>query len=604
MKPILKILQFSYPYYSLIILNTLFNFLAVLFSLFSISLIIPILGLLFNTIELPENSVTEFSINQAKEFFYSYIDSVLKNHGESAALAFICMFVGIGTILKNIFRYLALYCLTPIRNNVIRDIRYKLHFKLLNLPIHYINKFKKGDLVAKMTNDLTEIEWSIMGVLEFFIKDPIHIVIFLISLIYISPELTLMSVVFVPITAFLITKVSTSLKKTSLLSQNKMGELISIITESISHIKIIKVFNAQNFISKNFETNNNDLKNTNNKVLWRKDLASPMSEMLSTLVLVIIIWFGGKIVLNEEIDADSFIGFLVIFSQILPPTKSLTSAFYSIQKGSAAAIRVLQILDFKNINTDKKLSEIQKLNHNITFKNVEFKYDKERVLKNINLKIAKGEKIAIVGESGAGKSTLIELLLKFYNSSNGAIFIDDNNIEKYNYKQLFSLTTQDTLLFNDTIINNLLVSNPHASREDIQQATKKAHIHSIIKKLDQGYDTIIGPKGTNLSVGEKQRLGIARALLSNTPILIFDEPTSSLDAESSNYIQNAFNELDKSKTLIIITHKLHTIKKYKRIIVMKNGEIVEEGNHDFLLNKNGAYKKLYQIESLKVNEKN
>ena len=603
MKNTLKILTFSLPYFNLILLNTLFNFFSVVFSLFSISLIIPILGLLFGTIEAPENPINELSSNNIKDYFYSYIYNILIDKGVVNALAFICLLVGIGTILKNTTRYVALYCLTPIRNNVIRDIRKQLYSKLLKLPLKFINQFKKGDLVARMTNDLTEIEWSIMGVLEFFIKDPIHIIIFLVSLIYISPQLTILSLVFLPVTAFIITKVSRSLKGSSLLSQNKIGELISSIEESITNLKIIKGLDAHPIITKIFNNQNEELKNLNNKVLWKKDLASPVSEMLSTLIMVLIIWIGGGIVLTTDLSPDSFIGFLVIFSQIIPPAKSLTTAFYSIQKGSASVERVFKILDYTIETTNNRL-RVREFHNHIIFNNVSFKYNTEINLKKINLRIKQGEKIGIVGESGAGKSTLIELLLKFYIPSNGEITIDDNKINSINTEALFTLITQDVMLFNDTILNNLRLSNVDATIEEVEKAAKKACIDEVIDRLDNKYDTIIGPQGNGLSGGERQRLAIARALLSKAPILICDEPTSSLDSESHNYIQETFNKLDSNTTLIMITHKLNTLKEYDRILVMKNGEIVEEGKHDLLLSKNGVYKKLYEIESLKRNEKN
>ncbi|MBF25814.1 MAG: antibiotic ABC transporter ATP-binding protein [Flavobacteriales bacterium] len=605
MKNIFRILKFSLPYTNLIILNTLFNFLSVIFSLFSISMVIPILGILFGTIEPPENTNFDISSNNSiKDFFYKYIYTIQNDEGVVSALGFICLLVGVGTIFKNIFRYTALYCLTPIRNNVIRDIRKKLYSKTLNLPLINIFKFKKGDLVARMTSDITEVEWSIMGVLELFIKEPIHIIIFLSSLIYISPELTLISLVFLPITGFVITKISKSLKQSSLLSQNKIGDIISLIEESITNLKIIKGLNSYTTIISIFNKENESLKKINNHVLWRKDLASPMSEMLSTLVMVLIIWFGGKIVLTSNLDADSFIGFLVIFSQIIPPAKSLTTAFYSIQKGSASAERILNILNQPD-RIEAKLKLTSMFSDKIEYKNLSFKYHQEININNINLEIKKGEKIAIVGESGCGKTTLIELLLKFYNPVSGNIFIDGKNINTLDTSSLFAIVTQNTLLFNDTIKNNLLIGcNNNTSFEQIKDATKKAHIDKTISQLDNGYNTIIGAKGNNLSGGERQRLAIARAILIDAPILILDEPTSSLDVESSKYIQNTLQKIKKNKTLITITHKLDTIIDYDKIILMKKGSILEQGTHEFLINKNGVYKKLYEIETLKSNEKN
>ena len=602
MKQLFSILKFVLPYYNLIIFNTIFNCLAVLFSLFSISLVIPILSILFGTLEAPENISAELSLNNLKDFFYAHIHKLVENKGLLSALAFICTLVGIGAILKNTTRYLALYCLTPIRNNVIRDIRKTLYSKLLALPLKAINKLKKGDIIARMTSDLTEIEWSIMGVLEFFIKDPIHIIIFLTSLIYISPELTLISFIFLPITGFIITKISQSLKKQSLFSQHKIGELMAIIEESISNVKIIKALNIYGFVSNTFNNENESLKNINNRVLWRKDLASPMSEMLSTLVMVIIIWIGGKLVLTSKLTPDYFIGFLVIFSQILPPTKSLTTAFYSLQKGMGAVDRVLIILNSKNQNTNQ-LKCVDIFHQDIVFNNVSFKYSNHVNLKDINLKIQKGHKIAIVGESGSGKSTLAELLLKLYTPTHGSIHVDNNNIKNIDVQSLFTVVTQEVMLFNNSIKNNLAMGKVNASFDEITNATKKAYIHNVINNLENRYDTLLGSKGNNLSGGERQRIAIARALLRNSPILIFDEPTSSLDVESHNYIQKTFSKLNNKQTLIHITHKLQAIKEYDQIIVMKNGEIVEEGKHDFLIKNHGVYKKLYEIDTLKSHEK-
>lgn len=600
MKSTFKLLIFSKPYFILIVLNTMFNLLAVIFSLFSISLIIPILGLLFGTIE-PSNTITDdLSFNNLKDYIYNVIYDLIKLHGLTYALGFICILVGLGTMLKNSFRYCALYCLTPFRNNIIRDVRKKMYKKLLQLQIPFVNKFKKGDLVARMTNDLIEVEWSIMGVLEFFIKDPIHIIIFLISLIYINVEITLIGLVCLPIAAFLITKVSKSLKQNSKLSQRKLADIISFIEESISNLKIIKAFNSTFFISTKFNSHNERLKTLNNKVLWRKDLASPMSEMLSTIVMIIIIWFGGKTVLNNNLDAETFIGYLIIFSQILPPAKSLTTAFYSIQKGAASAERIMSILE-QPIDNTHSLKSIDSFK-TISFDNVSFKSSEGTILKNVNLNIEKGQKIAIVGESGSGKSTLLELLLKFYPHSSGNIKIDEEHLLNLNCNKLFGLVTQDVLLFNDTILNNILLGNPSVSETEVHRASMKAHIHKFIETLDNGFNTIIGAGGINLSGGERQRISLARAFISQAPILILDEPTSALDAESHQYIQTSLKEISQSTTLITITHKLSSIVEYDHIIVMENGSITDAGNHKFLIKNSVVYKKLYEIETFKKNE--
>tara|TARA_B100000902_G_C27268183_1_gene894807 strand:- start:353 stop:1780 length:1428 start_codon:yes stop_codon:yes gene_type:complete len=474
-----------------------------------------------------------------------------------------------------------------------------MYTKLVKLQIPFINKFKKGDLVARMTTDLVELEWSIMGVLEFFIKDPIHIILFLISLMYINLEITLIGIIFLPVTAFIITKISKSLKQNSKLSQIKLADIISFVEESISNLKIIKSFNGFFFISKKFQTHNERLKSLNNKVLWRKDLASPMSEMLSTIVMIIIIWFGGKTVLNNQIDAETFIGYLIIFSQILPPAKSLTTAFYSVQKGAASAERITDILEQPE-NISQSLKSINSFK-TIRFNDVSFKTSEDIIIKNVNLTIQRGQKIAIVGESGSGKSTLLELLLKFHPYNSGSIQIDQENIYNLNCNDLFALVTQDVLLFNDTILNNIIFGNPLVTEIEIQKATNKAHIYKFIETLDNRYNTIIGAGGINPSGGEKQRISLARAFISKAPILIIDEPTSALDAESQQYIQSSLKELSQSKTLITITHKLSFIMDYDHIIVMDNGSIIDSGNHTFLLKNSAVYKKLYEIETFKKN---
>ena len=605
MKSVFKILTFTYPYFNLIILNTIFNFLSVVFSLFSISLVIPILGILFGTIDTSDSINTELSILNIKDYIYGYIKSLIQTNGKGRALGFVCILLSIGTLLKSATRYLALYFLAPVRNNVIRDIRLALHTKLLHSPIKLIRKFKRGDIVSRMTNDLVEIEWSIMGVLEFFIKDPIHILIFFISLIYISPQLTLISLVFLPITAIIITKMSKTLKKTSLNSQNQLGNLISLIDEMISNLKIIKAFNGYKFINRRFSQDNENLKNLNNKILWRKDLASPMSEFLSTLVMVIIIWWGGRIVLDSSLQPDVFIGFLVIFSQILPPAKSLTTAFYSIQKGSGSVKRIFDILN-QNKST-KTLETLKTFKKEIKFSNASFKYNNELSIQDINLVIPKNSSTAIVGESGSGKSTLIDLLLNFYNLESGSITIDNQNINqinKYNFRSLFGLVSQNTMLFNDTIANNIKIGKNNATEKEVEAAAKIANIDKVIEKLEEGYNTIIGDQGDNLSGGEKQRICIARAIVSDAPIIVLDEATSSLDAESEMYIQESLSFLKKTKTLIIITHKLSLIKEVDNILVIKDGKIEEEGHHDLLISKCGTYQKLYEIETSKKNEKN
>ena len=596
MKSTLRILSFSKPYIFLVVLNALLNLLSALFSLFSISLIIPILGLLFGTIEPTNDLSNDLSFNNVKDFAYNKVYELILNSGHVLTLGIICLFAIMCTIFKNSFRYLALYTLTPIRNNIIRDIRKKLFNQILKLQIPYFNKFKKGDLISRATNDLIEIEWSIMGVLELFIKDPITILIFLSTLFYINFKLTLISLIFIPITALIISSISKSLKQKSKLSQFKFASIVSLLEDYFTNIKLIKSLKENHFILSKFTDHNESLKNINNKVLWRKDLASPLSEMLSTIVLVIIIWIGGNIVLNENFDAESFIGYLLVFSQILPPAKSLTSAFYSIQKGAAAADRIFEIL-LSNKTDRTGLKNIKKFK-TIHFKNVSVKYKDDYLLNDINFNIDSNKRTAVVGESGSGKTTLVELLLKHHLITSGEIKIDNNCISEINTKSLISVVTQDTLIFNDTIFNNITMTKPKSTIDDVKKVCRQVGISSMINSLSEKYETIVGSGGINLSGGEKQKISLARALLSENPILILDEPTSALDSDSDKIIFEQIKKLNTKKTVITITHKLKSVIDFDNTIVLSEGKLISQGNHNFLSKNCSEYKKLCDIKKI------
>ena len=600
-----KIIPFIKPYKYLIILNFIFNFFSVVFSLFSISLIIPVLGILFGTIEFnPEefNKLKElsiFSFEYLKILIYKKISILISQHNELYTLGVICFFIILFSVLKNLNRYLALFFLTPIRNNIVRDIRNNLKRKILNVPMSFFQKFKRGDIISRITHDLTEIEWSIIGLLELIFKDPIHIIIFLIGLSLINIKLTFLCFLLFPIAGFIIAVIGRNLKKKSFLNQEKIAELISLIDQNISGIKIIKAFNKEGFIMNIFKKENEEQKKIANNVLWKKDMSSPMSETLSTITMVIIIWVGGEMVLNGTLEAESFIGFTIMFSQIIPPTKSLTSSFYSIKKGTAAINRINEFIKIEEETQSPYLNKFSVFEKEILFSNVNFSYENQIVINNLSLSIKKGEKIAIVGESGCGKTTIIDLLLNFFSIDSGIIKIDSKNIKKENLgrlRSLFGLISQDVFLFNDSIANNISFGNPNIDMNKIIDAAKQANAHEFISKLENGYETIIKNQGSNLSSGEKQRISIARAIFGNYPILIFDEATSSLDSKSSKHIQNIINKIDKEKTCIIITHKLHSIQKLDHILVMKDGKIVQRGNHKLLIDSSDVYKQLYNLD--------
>ena len=599
----LKILKYIKPYYSYVGLNIFSNILSVVFSLFSLTMVIPFLGILFGTQEkVLQASPLTFSADSIKENFYFFISKTVEEAGKVEALMMICILVLSMFFLKNLFRYLALYFLTPIRNGIIHDLRMDLSKKLLSLDISFISSKRKGDLTSRMTSDLVEIEWSVMGTLEMFFKDPISIIIFLSTLIFISPSLTIFVVVLFPLAGVLIGYIGKSLKSSSKKGQNQLAQIMSIIDENIFGLRIIKAFNAENYINSKFEKNSEKYRATMTNILRKKDLSSPMSELLSTVVMVIVMWFGGQLVLSEQsiLSPQEFIGYILIFSQIIPPVKSLTTSYYYIQKGSAAAERVYEILETENkIKNTNNPKEISKLEKSISFNIKSFKYENLNVLSNLNFNIKKGEKVALVGQSGGGKSTIADLLARFYEVEDGEINIDNINIKDlhiYNLRKLISIVSQESILFNDSIYNNIKLGNLSASKEEIIQAAKAANAEEFILKCENGYDTNIGNAGEKLSGGQKQRISIARAILKNPDILILDEATSSLDSESEKLIEDALSNLMKSRTSLVIAHRLSTIENADKILVINNGEIIEKGTHLELLQNSGAYKKLYDIQ--------
>ena len=598
-----KILRYIRSYLSYVFLNIGSNIISVIFSLFSLTMIIPFLGILFGTQEKVYQA-KPLSLNAAsiKENFYLFLSTTIDNKGNVEALLLICVIVLIMFFIKNLFRYLALFFLTPIRNGVIHDIRMDLHKKILALDLAFIGSKRKGDLTSRLTSDLVEIEWSIMGGLEMFFKDPISIILYLSTLIFISPQLTVFVIILFPIAGILIGYIGKSLKNSSKKGQDKLAYIMSIIDENIFGLRIIKTFNAENFINSKFEKSSNEYKKIMNSILRKKDLSSPMSELLSTVVMVIVMWFGGQLVLSENsmLSPQEFIGYILIFSQIIPPVKSLTTSYYYIQKGSAAAERVYEILDQENTIVNKKdVHKISNLKNSINFIIKSFKYENKNVLQNINFTIKKGQKVALVGHSGGGKTTLADLLTRFYDLEDGEINIDNINIKDidlFNLRNIISIVSQDSILFNDSIYNNIKIGNLNATKEDIINAAKAANAHEFILKCEDSYQTNIGNSGEKLSGGQKQRISIARAILKNPEILILDEATSSLDSESENLIQEALTNLMKDRTSLVIAHRLSTIENADNIIVLKDGKIIEQGSHSTLIAKNGSYKKLHDLQ--------
>ncbi|MFY7652672.1 MAG: ABC transporter ATP-binding protein, partial [Chitinophagaceae bacterium] len=493
----------------------------------------------------------------------------------------------------------------PLKMSIVKELRQEVYQKLLQLPIGYFTDQRKGDVMSRMTNDINEIETSVIGTLEGFIKDPLNVIIILATLVWISPALSVFLLILLPVTGFIVGRISRSLKKQSNESAIKLGEALSVLDETLGGLRVIKAFNAEKILSNRFIKTNNELFVVRNKMQLRRDLASPLSEFLGVAILTAILWFGGKLVLNHtsSLDAEGFIMYIGFFTQIINPAKSLSSSFYNVQKGAAAMARIEEILNAP-VSVDANDSGQQLINftESIELRNVDFNYGDKQILKNINLTIKKGTTVALVGSSGAGKSTLADLIPRFHDVSSGEILIDGINIKEYSLNSVRSqmgIVTQEPILFNDSIANNIALGSLTATEEAIWEAAKVANAAQFIQKKEAGLHTNIGDRGNKLSGGEKQRITIARAVLKNPPILILDEATSSLDTESERLVQDAVNNMMHNRTSIVIAHRLSTIRHADEIIVLQNGSIAERGKHDELIKQNGIYNKLIQMQEVK-----
>jgi subfamily B ATP-binding cassette protein MsbA len=588
-------------------LYVVFNLLSVLFSLVSLALLAPFLQMLFEKGEQVPLAKPEFELNaNVLQAYIKYgMNDLIQQHSKVYALAAICILMVVSIFFKNVFIYLSFRVLAPMRNYVMTKLRSDLYAKILELPIGFFTEQRKGDIISRMSNDANEIEWSVMSTLEGLIRDPLQILIILAIMVAMSPALSLFLLVLLPLTGFIIGRVSRSLKKQSTSSQEQLGTLMSILDETLGGLRVIKAFNAEKILRNKFFDTNDTLNHIRNKMNFRRDLASPMSEFLGVLVLSCILWFGGLLVLRGEagLSPENFITYILFFTQIINPAKSLSTSFYNAQRGSAAIERIEEILKAPITVVDKPDAKtIAQFNHSIEFRNVSFNYDEISILKNINLTIEKGKTIALVGSSGAGKSTLADLVPRFHDVSEGELLIDGVNIKEYSLnsvRNLMGIVTQEPILFNDTIANNIALGIDNSSPEAIMHAAKVANAYNFIELKEAGFDTNIGDRGSKLSGGERQRVTIARAVLKNPPILILDEATSALDTESERLVQDAINNMMQNRTSIVIAHRLSTIRHADEIIVLQKGEIAERGNHDELLAKNGIYRRLVDMQEVK-----
>ena len=603
-----KIINYAKPYSHFAWLNVLFNIFYAIFNVLSVLGFIPVLGILFGQEEKvyvrPTYEGLSSLFNYVQGSLNFKVTELMESGGVENALFFICLLSFSLFFFKNLFRYLASFVLNFLRNGVIKDLRNALYKKILVLPIGYFTEQKKGDIIARMTADVVEIEVSFLKQLETVVREPLTIVLTLISMFAISVKLTLFVFILLPVSGFIISALGKRLKANSLLAQRETGNFVSFIEETLTGLRVIKGFKAEKHIGSKFSKSTKKIQGLMNKVLHRKMLASPMSEFLGSATIIAILWFGGRLVLSDASDMtpQEFFGYIGLFYLVLNPAKAISTAFYEIQKGNASAERIFKIIETENTIIDKE-NPTQKdtFDSNITFENISFKYKDEYVLENFSLEMKKGQTVALVGQSGSGKSTLANLITRFYDVNQGSIKIDGipiTDISQHALRNLMGIVTQDSILFNDTVTSNVSLGVENPTMEDIIDACKIANAHEFIENLPEGYATNIGDSGNTLSGGQKQRLSIARAVLKNPPIMVLDEATSALDTESEQLVQTALQKMMKNRTSLVIAHRLSTIQSADLIVVLKKGKIVEQGKHDELYAKKGEYYKLVTMQSL------
>ena len=604
MKKFSVILQYLSRYKGKIALYMFFNILSIVFGLISLGMLSPFLDILFKEGAPAAQQVTlnTNAIGGLKDILVG----IVQTHSKSSVLIVICLLIIISTFLKNLFYYWASYISSPIRSATITFLRNDVYEKILALPIGYFTERRKGDLISRMTNDIYEIESSVVSTLEGLIKDPLTIIGYLAYMIYLSPHLSLFLLILLPITGFLIGRISRSLKKQSKDASARLGESLSVLDETLGGIRVIKGFGAEALLRRKFVRINNSLFRIRNRMNARRDLASPLTEVLGVVILTVILYYGGMLVFNTHgkgFSGGDLISYIAVFAMLINPAKTLSTSIFNIQRGAAAMERVEDLLKAPvNIIDDPKNRKLQAFEDKIEFRNVSFSYDDAGILENIDLIIEKGKTIALVGSSGAGKSTLADLVPRFHDVTGGELLIDGVNIKDYSLRSVreqMSIVTQEPILFNDSIAANIALGKPDATREEIIRAAEIANAHNFITQKEQGYDTNIGDRGSKLSGGERQRLTIARAVLKNPPILILDEATSSLDTESERLVQDAINKMMEHRTSIVIAHRLSTIRHADEIIVLQKGRIVERGTHDELIAKQGFYNKLVEMQEVK-----
>ncbi|MDN5205207.1 ABC transporter transmembrane domain-containing protein [Fulvivirgaceae bacterium BMA10] len=610
MKTYLRILSFARPVRLYLPQYLIFALLGIIFGLANLALVKPLIDVIFDQIPPEEvqkylNKPEQFSLDPQIiiEWFNHYLVTYMDQYDKSAALTFVCLVVVASVILSNSFIYLSNVLLAKIRARVIRRLRLTVFDKISRLHIGFFSNERKGDLMSRVTNDVQEIEYSVVNTLRIAFKEPATIILYFIVLFYMSTSLTLFTLLLVPIVGGLLSEIVKRLKKKATKSQESLGRILNILDEMLSGMRVVKAFNARDYIIERFDGEIKNYAKINVSMAKKNELASPVSQIIGISFVAVILYYGGSLVLQEnaELEASDLVTYLLIFSQVLPSLKEISKSFSGIQRGLASAKRIFETIDTKPaIQNRPNAVEIDRFSEKIEFKNVFFAYEDHDVLKDINVEIENGKTIALVGPSGGGKSTLVDLIPRFYDVTKGAILIDGKDIKDYkisSVRNLMGIVTQESILFNDTVFNNIAFGMPNAKEEDVINAAKIANAHAFIEKMEEGYYTEIGERGTKLSGGQRQRLSIARAILKNPPILILDEATSALDSESEKLVQGALTNLMKNRTSIVIAHRLSTIQHADEILVVREGKIEERGTHDELLDHNGIYSKLIEMQS-------
>ena len=601
-----RIFGYAWVYKKYFILNILSNIFYAFFGTLSMISLFPMLKVLFNQTEQLNNPPVWQGMSEAANYVENYLNyfvTTKKASGSDDVLIFMVSIIIITFLLKNIFNYLSMFFITFLRNGVVKNIRNDIYEKMIKLSLSFYSEKKRGDIVARISSDVQELDNSFLSIFELIVKDPLMVLFTLISMFLISPKLSLFVIIFIPICGFVISVVGKSLRRKSLKVQKEQGQFISLVDETLSGMKILKIFNAEKKFFKKFTDSTNRFYKFSNSVLNRKNLASPLSEFLGISSIAGVLWFGGIMVLKENsLDASAFIVYLGLAYNILTPAKSLSRATYKVKKASAAAERIFHIIDNETmVVEDKNAQNIESFSSGIEINNITFSYEDETIVDGLNLKIPKGKSFALVGQSGSGKSTLANLICRFYDVNSGSINVDGiniKNLKKDALRNLIGLVTQDSILFNDSIKNNLLIAKPEATNEEIIECLKIANAWEFVSKMPDQIDSNIGDSGNKLSGGQKQRLSIARAVLKNPPILVLDEATSALDSESEKLVQNALENLMKNKTSLVIAHRLSTIQKADKIIVLEKGKIIESGVHKELMKNDGIYSNLVKMQSI------